>query len=97
MIDLIGLVSAIGANINQRARQCNISQGKGRGQKYRSNNFKSENRSFNSSKTSHVGYDHIAKTPDLADKTSFKCGRKGYLLAACTSHETNSQVNNTQR
>jgi len=52
-------VSAIGANINQRASQC--SQGQGHGQNYRSNNVMSENKSFNSSETSHVEYDHTAK------------------------------------
>jgi len=57
----------------------------------------SENKSFKSSETSHVGYDHMAKKPDLADKTCFKCGRKGHLQAACTSHDTNSEVHNSQR
>jgi len=55
-------LSAIGAHINQRASQCNVSQGQGRSQNYRSNNVMSENKSFKSSETSHVGYDHMAKT-----------------------------------
>jgi len=55
----------------------------------------SENKRFESSETSHVGY--TAKKPDLADKTFFKCGRTGHLRAACTSHDTNSQVPNSQR
>jgi len=78
-------VGAIGADINQRASQCNISQGQGRDQNYRSNNVMKENKSFKSSETSHVGYDRMAKKPDLADKTCFKCGRKGHLreVAGC--------------
>jgi len=43
----------------------------------------SESTRFKSSEASHVGHDHMAKKPDLADKTCFK---RAFSIAMCHLH-----------